>query len=780
MIMKKRRTLYSILSKHYTRFALIPIFVIEVVLLILYFSINHYIAKINVRQLEQASYSYSTNLLKKEADRISLELSVISNAAYIMQQDHQNIFANPKEYRITDKPQFAAAPNGVFYKTNKKGGSLYYSSHTKIGAKERAKATFTEAMDPLLKTLVDSNPNIVAAYFNSYDDMNRLYPFIDKVYEQYGSHIHMEDYNFYYLGDAEHDPDRKPVWTEAYLDPAGNGWMMSCVVPVYKGNFLEGVSGLDITIDSFVKNILDVSLPYDAEIFMVDPNGTIMAMPATVERLLGLKELKSHVYSDAITSTVHKPEEYNLFKNKSPLAEHFKKMFQENLDHAEFETGNSSYLTLQETVQATGWHLMILIDKAKVLKDVNSYRSLSNKIGYFAIAFMSLFYIAFFYMLSRKSVSLAKEITAPVEELTAGTSQVGHTDYVPEIVDTQIKEIYQLSENFSKMAAELNVHKNHLEDMVTERTSQLKKTNEKLVESEAKYIALYKEAEETNIMLKKAQGTIIQQEKLASIGQLAAGIAHELNNPIGFVSSNFATLQLYIANLCKYYSAVRNALESSEENIDTEEIDKLKSELQIDYIKDDLQTIFSESEEGLDRVTSIVKNLMSFSRIDVLEQMSSYDINNGLTNTLGVARNEIGYVADVVTDFGEVEPVEANGSEINQVFLNIIINAVQAIKGQNRPGKGSITIKTRQENGWAVCSIKDDGPGIPEEKLGRIFDPFYTTKETGQGTGLGLNISYDIVVNKHKGKIDVQSSGKGTEFVIYLPLRHDYDKHVNI
>lgn len=767
--MKRKYSLYSILSKHYTRFALVPIILIELVLLIMYFSINHYIAGININHLEQEAFTDSTNLLKREADRISSVLAEVSRSATIMQKNHEEIFAHPERYNITKPEDFRYAPNGVFYKENKEGASLYYSSKTKIGKKELAKAALTSAMDPLLKDLVETNPNIVAAYFNSYDDMNRLYPFIDKVYEQYGEHIHMEDYNFYYLADAKHDPAKTPVWTDAYLDPAGNGWMMSCVAPVYNNGFLEGVSGLDITIDSFVKNILEVSLPNNAQAFMVDTQGTILAMPGSVETLLGLKELKEHVYSNAITETVTKPEEYNLLKNESPFASHFRKMFKNKLGSADLDISGNSYITIQQIVKETGWHLMILINKADILSYVNEYKSLSNRIGYFAIVLMALFYVIFFSMFAKKSISVAKEITTPVEELTEYTSQMWQKGFEPKIIDTQVQEIYQLSNDFSKMAEELQVHKNHLEELVDERTAQLR-------ESETKYITLYTQAEATNQKLKQAQMTIIQQEKMASIGQLAAGIAHELNNPIGFVSSNFTTLKVYLKSLFEYYHKAQETIQDLSKSAETPSpLDEMRAKLRIDYIEQDISEIFNESEEGFKRVTTIVNNLRSFSRID-MEEMHMYSVNEGIENTLVVAKNEIKYVADVNTEYGELENIEANGGQINQVFLNIVINAAQAIKEQNRSDRGTIDIRTRQDGGWIYCSIKDDGPGIPDQYLSRIFDPFFTTKEPGKGTGLGLNISYDIVVNMHHGKIDVSSSDKGTEFTIALPLRQKESK----
>ena len=401
--LKKNKQLGKILSTHFVKFSLIPILVVEVALIILYFSINSYISSKNITLLLQEAQSHSQAILENEATIISDKLAEVSRMASILQYTHQNIMANPKQFGLPNgKPQFDVAQNGVFYKTNKIGSSLYYSAKTQITETEKNKAIFTEAMDMSLKSIVDINPNIIAAYFNTWDNMNRLYPFIDKVYEQYGTHIQMEDYNFYYLADLKHNPEKKPVWTSAYLDPAGNGWMLSCVVPIYNKDFLEGVTGLDITINNLVKNILNRKLPYNANLFMVDKEGMIIAMPEKIETLLELKELKEHLYTDSILKTISKPEEFNILTNKSPFASHFKDLIENKTPYATLKIANKEYLTLQQNIDETHWKLMILIDKENIFASIEHLKNLSNKIGYAAIIFLLFFYVIFFYLLLKR------------------------------------------------------------------------------------------------------------------------------------------------------------------------------------------------------------------------------------------------------------------------------------------------------------------------------------------------------------------------------------------
>ena len=276
----------------------------------------------------------------------------------------------------------------------------------------------------------------------------------------------------------------------------------------------------------------------------------------------------------------------------------------------------------------------------------------------------------------------------------------------------------------------------------------------------------YRNIKETNARLEEAQNQLLQSEKMASIGQLAAGVAHEINNPIGFVSSNLGTLRRYVeallALLQVYLERDGAAAEADEQ------LQQLKRAADIDYVAEDLPELLKESEEGLSRVKKIVQDLKDFSRVDHADWQDA-DLNAGLESTLNVVMNEVKYKAEVRREYGQLPPVRCLAGQLNQVFMNLIVNAAHAI-----PERGVITLRSgtegQGETDWAWVEVQDDGCGMPPEVQKRIFEPFYTTKPVGKGTGLGLSLSFSIV-QKHGGRIELKSApGQGTCFRVWVPV----------
>lgn len=310
-----------------------------------------------------------------------------------------------------------------------------------------------------------------------------------------------------------------------------------------------------------------------------------------------------------------------------------------------------------------------------------------------------------------------------------------------------------------KQAETVLAHSNvQLEEEVKKRTQELIKINQTL-ELEKNQQQLL------NTQLQEAQVHLLQSEKMASIGQLAAGVAHEINNPIGYINSNLTSLKNYIDNLLALIAIYEKA-EESNKNIDQlTEIKSFKQIIDLEFLKTDVLDLLEESHEGATRVKKIIQDLKDFSHLDSNDEWQWADLHVGLESTLNIVNNEIKYKAKIIKEFSDLPEVKCLPHQLNQVFMNLLINAAHAIENE-----GTITIRTGKENDKAWVEISDTGKGIAPEHQSKIFDPFFTTKPVGKGTGLGLSLSYTII-KKHQGEIQLTSQpDRGTTFRIILPI----------
>lgn len=274
------------------------------------------------------------------------------------------------------------------------------------------------------------------------------------------------------------------------------------------------------------------------------------------------------------------------------------------------------------------------------------------------------------------------------------------------------------------------------------------------------------ELRQAYLRLNGTQEKLLQSEKMASIGQLAAGVAHEINNPIGYVHSNLGSLQEYLRSLFTVIEAYERALRAPDPKALIPEIDDIRDRLDIDFISRDLPQLMAESREGIERVTRIVRDLKDFSYSGRDESWKLVDLHAGLESTINIIWNELKYKVTLERHYGELPMIECLPSELNQVYMNLLLNAGHAIAD-----RGNIVVSTGVSGDEVWVEFKDDGAGISPELRQRIFDPFFTTKPVGSGTGLGLSISYGII-NKHHGRIDLDSTvGEGSCFRIVLPIR---------
>ncbi len=330
-----------------------------------------------------------------------------------------------------------------------------------------------------------------------------------------------------------------------------------------------------------------------------------------------------------------------------------------------------------------------------------------------------------------------------------------HPQYLDEQIIGRVFSVQDITQRTLDAQALLE-SRNRLEERVLARTADLHRLNATLQQEKEHLAVLVKE-------LESAQNQLLQSERMASIGQLAAGVAHEINNPVGFVNSNLGSLEHYVTNLLRLLSAYEQT-ESALPESAAQHIHQVKQDIDFEFMCDDIKALLTESLDGLKRVTSIVQDLKNFSHVDESERQLA-DIEAGLESTLRVVWNELKYKAEVVREFAGVPKIMCYPFQLNQVFMNLFVNASHAIET-----KGKITVRTGCDDRQIWIEVQDTGKGIQPEHLPRIFDPFFTTKPIGKGTGLGLSLSYGIV-KKHDGRIEVKSEpGHGAIFTVFLPM----------
>ena len=345
-----------------------------------------------------------------------------------------------------------------------------------------------------------------------------------------------------------------------------------------------------------------------------------------------------------------------------------------------------------------------------------------------------------------------KEVFVPVR----GRDELSE---LAEAFNQLVERLKEENEQKQRAQDELKELNTLLEEKVQDRTSLLNQKNFQL--------------QEANKDLKETQVQLLQAEKMASVGQLAAGVAHEINNPVGFVGSNIATLSEYVATYQMIFSQINAALEAKDEktrNTALSELEKMLANQDMTFINEDISELLADSQEGLHRVAEIVKGLKLFSRVDS-DQMQQHNINDCVRTTLAMVNNQLKYICTVETHLGRVPDVTMNVGKISQVITNLLINAGQAIEATGKNGR--IVITTCTVNNFVELRVEDTGCGIPASHLDKLFNPFFTTKPEGQGTGLGLSISFGIA-QEHGGSLSATSiEGESSTFTLMLPIDSD-------
>ncbi|QMV64820.1 ATP-binding protein [Pseudomonas berkeleyensis] len=417
--------------------ALIPLILVETVLISIYLLTNVSIRDAQVNHLREMAIGDLQTSATQEAHLIRSELGHIARLTATYATLTQETL---RDSRPVAPATLATSPNGVRYSDKDDGGSAsFYSSATPLQQQDMSKVARLAHLDPFMRETARHNPLIASIYFNSWDNYNRIYPWFDTLH-QYPQDMVIPDYNFYYLASPAHNPQRKVTWTDVYLDPAGQGWMLSSIAPVFRGDFLEGVVGLDITVGKLLEHIQKLNVPWDGYAMIVSQDMNIMALPPAGEDDFGLDELTTHSYDEAISSELFKPEDFNLGK-RADTEKLAKAIAQNDSGVLSMPLNGRQHLVAWATIPATNWHLLTVVDEAEVFSQTNALANHYRNIGYLLIAGLVLFYLLFFAIMWGRTRNLSDKLKAPIAGIAAMLQAIGKGNLHPPKPQSDIAEL---------------------------------------------------------------------------------------------------------------------------------------------------------------------------------------------------------------------------------------------------------------------------------------------------------------------------------------------------
>jgi signal transduction histidine kinase len=819
------------------KIALLPLIIIEIIFVMIYFMTNMWSQRTFTAYTDVSVANETHIIAKAEAATIAQQLESITDSINLYAAQLLQAYDAPAQLSLEDASRLQLREDGVYYTTSDSqagGAAVFYSGAVPVGDSEVAKTASLMTAQSLMKDMQQTNPLIASIYINTFDSLNIIYPYFD-VLSQYPLYMDIPSYNFYYEADEAHNPTRSTVWTDAYLDPAGHGWMASAIKPIYRNDVLEGVAGIDITIGTIVDRVLNIEIPYDGYCMLVGNDGMLLAIPSEGEMDWGVNELTDHHYQEAILQDTFKPDAFNLM-NREEIADFTSTLFQEQTGMSRIELSGEPHEVAWSTIEGIGWKLLIVMPTANIYANANHVRNQITETGIFIIAGLLAIYIAYYIVLFKRAYHIAEEIGTPLREINDVVLKIGEGEYFHESPVYRVRELADTSEGITRMGEHLG-----------EANEQLMSTQRQLIQSQRDLEALVAALEDIVIEC-DAQGSILnlwsdkmsllqdcekdekgytintffgreigeriinQFSKVAKSG-IAAQVEFKLKNNnverwyqakisrIEKASNAFAVSARDVTERMMMEQSVIASKEIAEKaNLSkTEFITNLSNELRTSLnavlgfaqiLKyNDQNTLGRAQHEAVNEIinagthllsqTNLIFNYSRFESGAISLNMESLSIT-GLFDEVENMTRQLSEQTDVQVIVHASECSErylmADRLRLKQILINLLSNAIK----YNKPN-GRVDVYCESLDGMMRFHVKDTGFGIPSSEMENIFTPFYRLQhkgDTAEGIGIGLSVSRELIEAMH-GEMGVESvEGEGSHFWFDLKLYSGADPTV--
>lgn len=807
--------------------ALIPLILVESVLIAVYLFSNAAIRDAQIEHLQQNALDDLSAAVVREVQVIDGRLRSVEAQVQIFRDAAANALGNLAfQPDALERQRHALTDSGVFYSRSDDGrAASFYANSTPLAQQDHAKALRLAQLDPLMRSIRAANPRVAAAYFNTWDSYNRIYPFF-MTPEQYPHDMVIPDYNFYYLADAKHNPERKVAWTEVYLDPAGMGWMMSAVAPVYRGDFLEGVVGLDITVGQMLGEIDDLDVPWQGYAMLVSRDHNIMALPSAGETDFGLRELTEYSYAEAVRREVLKPEDFNLGK-RAEMQTLLQAMAAGQGNVQEVLLGGRKQLIAWSEIPQTGWQLLLVVDEARIFSETNRLAEHYLHIGYLLIIGLVLFYLLFFALMGLRSRRLSEQLVQPIDGIVGMMHELGRGNYRPAAPSSQIDELASMAVAVQHTGEQLQASEKQRVEAQRILQLVLESTTESLWEVDAQSLSIslsehflkrfglthremsfsefnqrihpndlerirhlrqlfassgedgfeaeyrYADARGEYVWL-LSRGKVLERNSEGRALRVAGThvditrlkqVQEDLRGASIDAQAASQAKSRFLSSMSHELRTPLNAIYGFGQLIELEVQDKPEAKLEADYARE----IVNASRH----LASLVDDILDLSSIESRQQQLKLQpvevgaLLHGCAELVQPQVQQRQLQLEVLAEADAGLYVQADMRRLRQVMLNLLSNAIKYT-----PPQGLIRMGYELRSDCVRLWVEDNGAGLTAEQQANLFQPFQRLGRENSnipGTGIGLVLCLELATLM-AGEMGFSSSaGIGSRFWIDLP-----------